>query len=206
MTDLAEVGRYYSEKLGAHGASALGVDWNSAESQRLRFDQVLRVCGAEAQFSLNDLGCGYGALYDHLRSLGRRCDYLGVDVSAAMVEKAVALHRGQAGCRFIAGERADRAADYSVACGIFSVRLSAGDAAWRQHVLRTLEAMDAGSRRGFAFNCLTKYSDAGRMRDYLHYADPGELFDYCKTRFSRDVALLHDYGLYEFTIIVRKGA
>ena len=206
MTDLAEVGRYYSEKLGAHGASAQGVDWNSAESQRLRFDQVLRVCGAEAQFSLNDLGCGYGALYDHLRSLGRRCDYLGVDVSAAMVEKAVALHRGQAGCRFIAGERADRAADYSVASGIFNVRLSLPDVAWRQHILQTLEAIDAGSRRGFAFNCLTKYSDAGRMRDYLYYADPGELFDYCKTRFSRDVALLHDYGLYEFTIIVRKGA
>ena len=206
MTDLAEVGRYYSEKLGAHGASAQGVDWNSAESQRLRFDQVLRVCGAEAQFSLNDLGCGYGALYDHLRSLGRPCDYLGVDISAAMIEKAAALHRGQALCRFLTGDRADRAADYSVASGIFNVRLSLPDVAWRQHILQTLEAIDAGSRRGFAFNCLTKYSDAGRMRDYLYYADPGELFDYCKTRFSRDVALLHDYGLYEFTIIVRKGA
>ena len=82
MTDLAEVGRYYSEKLGAHGASAQGVDWNSAESHRLRLEQMVRVLGPEPEFSLNDLGCGYGALYDHLRSLGRRCDYLGVDVSA----------------------------------------------------------------------------------------------------------------------------
>jgi SAM-dependent methyltransferase len=204
--DLAEVGRYYSDKLGAHGASAQGVDWNSADSHRLRLEQMLRVIGPEAQFSLNDLGCGYGALYDLLRSLGRGCDYLGVDVSAAMVEKAAALHRGQSLCRFIVGDRADRAADYSIACGIFSVRLSAADAAWRAHILRTLEAMDAGSRLGFAFNCLTKYSDAGRMREDLYYADPGELFDFCKTRFARNVALLHDYGLYEFTIIVRKGA
>jgi len=30
------------------------------------------------------------------------------------------------------------------------------------------------------------------------------LFDYCKRTYSRDVALLHDYGLYEFTILVRK--
>jgi hypothetical protein len=50
-----------SEKLGAHGASAQGVEWNSAESHRLR-RQMARVLGAEPEFSLNDLRCGYGAL------------------------------------------------------------------------------------------------------------------------------------------------
>ena len=57
---------------------------------------------------------------------------------------------------------------------------------------------------GFAFNCLTSYSDAHKMRDYLYYADPCALFDLCKRRYSRYVALLHDYKLYEFTILVRK--
>ena len=42
------------------------------------------------------------------------------------------------------------------------------------------------------------------MKDYLFYADPCELFDFCKTRFSQNVALLHDYGLYEFTILVEE--
>jgi hypothetical protein len=58
--------------------------------------------------------------------------------------------------------------------------------------------------RGFAFNCLTAYSDQDKMRPDLHYADPCELFDICKRKYSRNVALLHDYGLYEFTILVRK--
>jgi hypothetical protein len=57
---------------------------------------------------------------------------------------------------------------------------------------------------GFAFNCLTAYSDAHKMQSYLYYADPCRLFDLCKRRYSRNVALLHDYGLYEFTILVRK--
>jgi hypothetical protein len=43
------------------------------------------------------------------------------------------------------------------------------------------------------------------MQDYLYYADPRVLFDHCKTRYSKNVALLHDYGLYEFTILVRKA-
>jgi hypothetical protein len=50
---------------------------------------------------------------------------------------------------------------------------------------------------------LTKYSDADRMRGDLYYGDPAFFFDHCKRSFSRNVALLHDYGLYEFTILVR---
>jgi SAM-dependent methyltransferase len=200
---LAQVGRYYSEKLAAHGASPRGVDWNGAESQRLRFDQLLRVCEGREQFSINDIGCGYGALFDYLAP--KPVDYLGVDISPAMIAKAEELHRGRPGCRFLAGERADRVADFAVASGIFNVKLSTANAAWRSHVVETLEVISVGSRRGFAFNCLTKYSDAALMKDYLFYADPCELFDFCKTRFSRNVALLHDYGLYEFTILVRKA-
>jgi len=43
------------------------------------------------------------------------------------------------------------------------------------------------------------------MRPDLHYADPCVLFDRCKRRHSPRVALLHDYGLWEFTILVRKA-
>jgi hypothetical protein len=143
-------------------------------------------------------------LLDYLLERGRRCDYLGVDISPPMIASATERHRGRAGCRFLAAERADRIADYSVASGIFNVKLSRPASAWQAHMLETLEALDATSRAGFAFNCLTKYSDAPRMKDHLFYADPCELFDHCKRRFSRNVALLHDYGLFEFTILVRK--
>lgn len=53
---------------------------------------------------------------------------------------------------------------------------------------------------------LTKYSDADRMaeRPDLFFGDPLFFFDFCKRNFSRNVALLHDYGLYDFTILVRK--
>jgi hypothetical protein len=41
------------------------------------------------------------------------------------------------------------------------------------------------------------------MRNHLFYADPCEFFDLCKRRYSRNVALAHDYDLYEFTLLVR---
>ena len=65
--------------------------------------------------------------------------------------------------------------------------------------------MNANSLKGFAFNCLTSYSDPEKMRADLFYPNPCQVFDHCKTKFSRHVALLHDYGLYEFSILVRKS-
>ena len=64
--------------------------------------------------------------------------------------------------------------------------------------------MNQKSNKGFAFNCLTSYSDRDKMRNDLYYADPSFLFDYCKKKYSKNVAILHDYDLYEFTVLIRK--
>jgi hypothetical protein len=71
-------------------------------------------------------------------------------------------------------------------------------------VCEVIEELAARATRGFAFNALTRYSDVEKRRPDLYYADPLELFDRCKRRYSRFVTLLHDYPLYEFTIIVRR--
>jgi hypothetical protein len=71
-------------------------------------------------------------------------------------------------------------------------------------MIETINLFNQISTSGFSFNALTKYSDKEFMKDYLYYSDPLVLFDYCKKNFSRNVALLHDYNLYEFTILVRK--
>ena len=64
--------------------------------------------------------------------------------------------------------------------------------------------MDRASQKGFAFNMLTIYSDKEYMKDNLYYSDPLFFFDFCKRNFSKNVALLHDYYEYDFTILVRK--
>lgn len=201
---LTEVADYYSEKLAQHGETARGVDWNGEESQELRFDQLCKIIDGRHQFSLNDLGCGYGALNDFLADRYAGFYYSGIDVSESMIRSAEQRHRGIPQARFVVASEPDGVSDYGVASGIFNVRLGRSDAEWRAYLEATLDILDRTSRLGFSFNCLTSYSDADKMRDYLYYADPCALFDFCKRRYSRNVALLHDYGLYEFTILVRK--
>lgn len=198
------VASYYSEKLAQYGPTARGVDWNGEESQLLRFEQLSQIISGVGNFSLNDVGCGYGAFFDFLRDKYPVFSYLGIDLSADMIRSAEQSHSAYPQARFITSATPDHMADYGVASGIFNVRLNYTDAEWREHVERTLDMLNKTSQLGFAFNCLTSYSDADKKKDYLYYADPCVLFDFCKHRYSRRVALLHDYGLYEFTILVRK--
>lgn len=201
---LTEVAEYYSSKLAQHGETPNGVDWNSEDSQTLRFEQLCKIINTSNSFSVNDLGCGYGAFYDFLCPKYESFLYSGIDVSQDMISAAKNRFQGQENIELLVANEPDQAADYGVASGVFNVRLGRSDEEWMSYLETTLNMLNRTSRLGFAFNCLTSYSDLDKMRDYLYYANPCALFDLCKRRFSRDVALYHDYGLYEFTILVRK--
>lgn len=202
---LRDISSYYSQKLAEHGETPLGVDWNGQISQNLRFEQLSKVLPESSNFTLNDLGCGYGALLEYLQGRYSFSSYLGVDISQEMIRSAVQRNLAIPNVRFITSAEPDHVADYGLASGIFNVRLEQTDADWYAYLQTTLDMLDRTSQFGFAFNCLTSYSDEEKKREYLYYADPCQLFDLCKRRYSRQVALLHDYGLYEFTILVRKS-
>lgn len=200
----AQARDYYDAKLRAHGATPAGADWNSQASQELRFRQFERLWEGEPDASVLDYGCGYGALAVYLRGRGHRGPYTGYDASEAMTEAARRHTSGLAACRFTS-RRADVApADYAVASGLFNVKQGATGGAWAAYMWETIDDLASAGTRGFAFNALTLYSDPEKRRPDLHYADPLEVFDRCMRTYSRFVTLLHDYPLYEFTIIVRR--
>ena len=202
---LYEVSNYYSDKLKRYGTSPLGVDWNGEESQKLRFNQLVKVITeTEDYFSINDLGCGYGALLDFLSEHYNFFNYQGIDISSRMVDAAVKRFPNSNDVRFLHSSKPDRIADFSIASGIFNVKLSQSNEEWKYYLFNTLDTLNECSSTGFSFNCLTSYSDQEKMRNDLYYGDPCEIFDLCKRKYSKEVSLLHDYGLYEFTILVRK--
>ena len=202
---MGDVLNYYNSKISNYGTSARGVDWNGEESQALRFHQLCKILsGSSKKFTLNDLGCGYGALIDYLDESYSDYQYIGIDISNQMIEVANNNYGNRSDIRFLLAEKPDQVSDYSIASGIFNVRINASDNEWFEYIQTTLEILNNSSRLGFSFNCLTTYSDTDKRREYLYYADPCQIFDLCKRRFSKNVALLHDYGLYEFTILVKK--
>jgi len=201
----SKIAQYYDDKLTVYGCSHLGVDWNSEQSQQLRFQQLLKIVPEGSNnFSICDLGCGYGAILNYLDLKSADFRYEGVDVSETMINAARALHGHRKGISFFAGLEPTQMHDYVVASGIMNVKTDEPDISWKEHLYDVIGVMNDYSSRGFAFNCLSTYSDVKKRRPHLFYADPLELFDFCKKIYSTNVALLHDYSLYEFTMIIRK--
>ena len=198
---LNQVSAYYSDKILAFGKTPKGVDWNSEESQYLRFKQLSKII-FKKEFSILDYGCGYGSLYNFLLQEKYLFNYCGYDISEKMIEEARSLNLVNAS--WINELDRDTKFNYVIASGIFNVKLENNTIDWLEYIIDVLNLMNEVSLDGFSFNMLTSYSDIPLMKQHLYYGNPGFFFDYCKTNFSKNVSLLHDYDLYEFTITVKK--
>lgn len=201
---LRQIDEYYSAKIREFGQNPRGVDWNGAESQLLRFQQLLKIMEGDTDFSVADVGCGYGALLDVLPEYFQKFRYTGLDISVEMIRAANDRYGHLGNAEFLNATVPSAIVDYCVASGIFNVKSDCPNENWLEYIYDALRAINRVSLRGFSFNCLTSYSDVDKKRDYLYYADPCVIFEWCKRNCSRQVALLHDYGLFEFTILVRK--
>jgi SAM-dependent methyltransferase len=194
----------YSGNLAEHGISSRSVGWPDADAQLLRFEKLAYVILADrpqAPVTVNDWGCGYGAMFAFLDAhpAAELARYVGYDVSEEMLA-AAREHVPDPRAEWVLGSEVTEEADYSFVSGTFNVRMEASDEAWGEYVRSTLRSLHERSRRGFAFNLLTSYVDW--RKDDLFYVDPAEMFSFCKRELSRHVTLLHDYPLYEWTICV----
>jgi len=198
---------YFNNKVELYGATPSAVDYNGVEAQWVRFEQLTKVIDPSAPFTIIDYGCGYGALLDFLQNKNWQFEYCGFDMLENMVRVGREAHAGILNTHFEHSEHKLETVDYLIACSIFNNKFEAEENEWQDRVLQTLWQMNTLCSKGFSFDILTKYSDEERMaqRPDLFFADPLFFFDYCKRNFSRNVRLLHDYDLYDFTILVRKS-
>lgn len=206
---LQKIQRMYSENVSAKGANSVAVGWTTEEGQMLRFSKLSQIIySMDESFSVNDYGCGYGAFLRFLEE-DLRCrvsEYHGYDISEEMLsaaKKEFAKCGSLAKTHWIKRDSLQTEADYSFVCGTFNVKFDAERECWEEFIKEKLTEMHRHSRKGFAFNLLTSYVDW--EEPHLYYGDPCYWFDFCKRNFSKRVALLHDYPLWEWTILVGRA-
>lgn len=205
VSSLEKIRDLYSSNVTKSGAISTAVGWNTPESQELRFEKLTEVIDRRDQsVSVNDYGCGYGAHLDYLIRKGIQVNvYHGYDLSAEMLQAARERHASFTGSLDLhESSTLTTEADYTFVSGTFNVRFGSSEDEWRDFIEKRLNEINLNSRLGFAFNLLSTYVDW--KEDHLYYGNPLQWFDHCKRHFSRKVSLLHDYPLYEWTILVRK--
>lgn len=204
---LNEIEQYYNDRIKKHGITPKGVDWNTEETQNLRFEKLLSIIDFDKKkCSMLDYGCGYGALLNYINNTrpSLEKDFFGFDISQEMLSKADKLFSGDPKATFYNSLPPKKQYDYVIASGVFNVKLEQDKLAWEKYVIEEINLLFELSKKGVAFNLLTGYSDKEFQTEKLYYCDPTFLFDYCIKNLSRKVTLIHDYPLYEFTIHIKK--
>ena len=204
--ELAGVEALYSDNVKTHRLNPKSVGWKDEAAQQLRFQQLVRVIrpeSADRSITVNDYGCGYGAMFRYLDNMAsvKLARYYGYDISKEMLTAAQEFVNDTK-AEFFHSSHVIKEADYSFASGTFHVKLDASHENWTEFVKETVIGLAEKSKWGCAFNLLSEYVDW--KQENLYYADPMVFFDFCKRDISRYVSLLHDYPLYEWTIIIHK--
>lgn len=192
----------FDRRLADWGATARGVYWKSEDGQKLRFEVLARVLeGDSGPFTVNDLGCGYGAFFEFLapRLGDRLLRFAGTDISPAMVAEAKA-RIADSRAAFVRGLAASEDADYSFASGTFNMCLKAKPAEWIDYVETSVAHLYGRSRKALAFNML---SGGDQVREGLYYADPERFAAFCRG-LGATVEFAADYPLDEWTIFARR--
>jgi SAM-dependent methyltransferase len=95
----------------------------SLRTQRMRFEAFITTHDLMGR-SVLDVGCGAGAFWEHLKTRGIDCEYVGVDLSPAMIERCRARFPDvRFECANILDWEPTQGFDYSISIGIHNIKV-----------------------------------------------------------------------------------
>ena len=199
QSDAKKITTFYSDLLKKHGDHFKAGDYGSVASQLNRFNVLLAFGKFEGK-SVLDVGCGKGDFYGFLKKQGLHVDYTGIEIApdvAALAQKKypdahIIIDNFET-------HAFDRQYDIVITSGTFDFKVS--DHA--TYLQKSITKMYELAIQGVTFNLTSIYLDKGYENDYTYYAQPEEIFRYCK-KLCRFVTLRHDYAPNDFTMDLYK--
>ncbi len=198
MIDFEKQQRYYAGLARDVGPSPEGVSWDGRASQEACFAQFLRLIPVGVS-TVNDFGCGYGALLGYLQKHGRDpAHYNAYDTCTSMLVNLIERYDGDPDkISILSLGHVGTLAHYTVASGTFNTKFTNSVEDWEEWIKTALARMAVWSLRGFAFNLLSVASN-----EALYCTESAKWYDYMCEQ-GGDVELIEGYAEDNFTIIVR---
>lgn len=199
---------HYEGCLERHGDNHLGVDWPNQKDAETRYRVMLDLIRLRPNGrTLLDFGCGASHLFEFMSRQGVAIErYIGVDLSP----KFIALSEekfpdNEYLCLdVLEAEEKLPVSDYTVANGVFTERVEMSDEQMWSFVRKTVAALYRRVKIGVAFNAMSSHTDW--QRQDLFHLPLDKLAAFLVRHVTRDFIIRNDYGLYEYTVYLFKGA
>lgn len=202
---------YYENLLKEHGDHYLSLDWKSPESQGIRFrvfEELFAIGGKINNFSVLDIGSGFGDLYGFLKKKGYKFRYSGYDIAPKIVETAKKKYPdAHFEVKDILEDKKPEQADYVFCCGTLNINL--GDPNdhlefIRSMLLRMFELCKIGVGANFlSSQAVYQLPEEALKQSQYFYSRPEDIAGFAKGITSRFI-LRHDYHPGDFTVYLLK--
>jgi SAM-dependent methyltransferase len=200
--------KHYENCLNKHGDTHLGMDWPKPEDVEKRHQVMLELMllksNTDKNICLLDFGCGTSHFYEYLLKNKIKLTYSGLDIS----EKAINISlqkfpKNKYYCLDILDGHPNLPDfDYIIMNGIFTEKIDLSFEEMFEYMKNMLTAIFQKTKRGIAFNVMSKAVDW--EREDLFHLPTDLLISFLTKNITRNFVIRNDYGLYEYTVYIYK--
>jgi len=201
-----EISNIYNKRFDTFYNTPKGVFWNSKLSQDLRLniilDKILQNAKSD-EFSIADIGCGYGRLYEIIRErkLDGKVQYHGFDIN----QKIISFCKNNMdfeNIKFSISAFPVNETDYVVMSGTYNLSPTNNISLWEDYIIKNLTSNWKLVQKAMIFNCLIK--EKRRIEKKLYYTELSWIQKICERNFCDPEVIKHNLLKDDITIILKK--
>ncbi len=201
-----EISNIYNKRFDTFNNTPKGVFWNSKLSQDLRLniiiDKILQNTKSD-EFSIADIGCGYGRLYEIIRErkLDGKVQYHGFDIN----QKIISFCKNNIdfeNIKFSISAFPLNKTDYVVMSGTYNLTPTNNISLWEDYIIKNLTSNWKFAQKAMIFNCLIK--EKRKIEKKLYYTELSWIQKICERNFCDPEVIKHNLIKDDITIILKK--
>lgn len=197
----------YNERYAEFGDDCKALGWPKEADNRKRFEVMLGVVRTNkaVPYRLLDFGCGLGHFRKWLADRDQYLIYSGLDINPDFTNVCYAKYPENIFYSLNILDDEDFAVlpdfDYIICNGVFTEKLDTSWVDQWEYFRAVIKRLWSKAKCGLAFNVMSPVSDW--ERDDLFYVSFDKMADFVRADLaSKEFALRHDYGLWEYTTYV----
>ena len=203
-----QISNIYNKRFDNFNNTPKGVFWNSKLSQDLRLniilDKILQNSKSD-EFSIADIGCGYGRLYEIIRErkLDGKVQYQGFDINQKLISFCK-NNKDFENIKFSVSAFPFNKTDYVVMSGTYNLTPTNNISLWEDYIIKNLTNNWELVQKGMIFNCLIK--EKKQINKTLYYTELSWIKRVCENNFGKVQVFKNRLLKDDVTIVVKKSA
>lgn len=203
----AVIAKKYNIRFAKLGATPEASLWFSEERQFLRFkiiSDVLDQALLGSKFSINDIGCGYGALFPYLikRFPNKKFTYTGIDIAEKPIKFCKDIY-SETNSIFNVGNIPNNNCDFSVMSGTYNYAPVQSSHLWQRYLFENLKKIWEISDRGIIFN-ISVAKEARITSQNISYFNKENVKSFCNDNLGKTSLFISDKLPKEATFFISR--